>query len=680
LVDIKAAMSEPLSMDQALIRKLTDIVLANLQDENFGVEKLAEEAGLSRFTIHRKIKSIKQRDVSQFIREVRLQRGMEMLQNNEGTIAEIAFRVGFSSPAYFTKCFHEHYGYTPGKVKDANLMAQEETLHSHGIVQSKREKRSQRPLLITFSGIAILALLVIFFVYPKIFRTNPLERFRMYGKRISVAVMPFQNMTNDTTRNYWEVMIQYILISQLTNLEDELEVRQGESINSYIKAKGFTNYASITPSVAGTISKKLDANVFICGSIIQEEGTIRVTAQIVDSRTDEPFKSFQKDGTEDHIVEIIDSLSGQVKDFLVISKWRKEDSPDDQIFKASTNSPEAFRYRVLGDQAYSNQDYKTAIDMFYKAIAIDSNYIWAAMSICYTCCNLNLYDEGKKWENKVYKKKDQLSRPLKNLAYVIHAIYYGTVYDQIKYNKQLLEYDQVMDAYLRIGNYYNQLNQFDKAIPEFEKALEIFNKWEMKPYWVSFYTFLGYSYHKTGQYKKEKKLYKKAQQDYPDDYALLSRQAILEITVRDTIAANEYMDRYISARKEKSASEVTIKAGLANIYSQAGILDKAEEYYRQALSLEPENPRILNGLAYFLIDKDRNVNEGLELVDKALVINPNNHDYLDTKGWGLHIQGKNREALEILQKSWDLRMKNAIYNHEAYLHLEAAKKAVAGQR
>jgi hypothetical protein len=53
---------------------------------------------------------------------------------------------------------------------------------------------------------------------------------------------------------------------------------------------------------------------------------------------------------------------------------------------------------------------------------------------------------------------------------------------------------------------------------------------------------------------------------------------------------------------------------------------------------------------------------------------------LHTKGWGLYKQGKYQEALEILQKSWDLRMKNAIYDHEAFLHLEAAKKAVAGQK
>ena len=88
----------------------------------------------------------------------------------------------------------------------------------------------------------------------------------------------------------------------------------------------------------------------------------------------------------------------------------------------------------------------------------------------------------------------------------------------------------------------------------------------------------------------------------------------------------------------------------------------------------------MNQLAFFLIDKDRNIREGLGLVDTAMKIFPDDSYLLDTKGWGLYKQGKYNEALEVLQKSWDLRMKDSIYDHEAYLHLEAAKKAVASQK
>jgi Tfp pilus assembly protein PilF len=112
------------------------------------------------------------------------------------------------------------------------------------------------------------------------------------------------------------------------------------------------------------------------------------------------------------------------------------------------------------------------------------------------------------------------------------------------------------------------------------------------------------------------------------------------------------------------------------VYEEAGILNKAEEYYRQALSLEPENPIRMNNLAWFLINKDRNIDEGLKLIDKALELSPDSYYMLDTKGWGLYKQGKYSEALELIRKSWELK---PVYNHELYLHLEAAKKVVDGQ-
>jgi Tfp pilus assembly protein PilF len=109
-------------------------------------------------------------------------------------------------------------------------------------------------------------------------------------------------------------------------------------------------------------------------------------------------------------------------------------------------------------------------------------------------------------------------------------------------------------------------------------------------------------------------------------------------------------------------------------------MDEAEEYFRTALSSEPENPVRLNDLANFLIDKDRNISEGMDYVEKALHSDSVNYNYLHTKGWGLYKQSKYLEAADLLQKSWDLRRKKAIYDHDAYYHLEAAKKAVTDQK
>lgn len=65
-------MTEHLSIDQVFINKLTDIILANLGDENFGVKELADESGLSFYRLNRRLHSINKKTTNQFIREIRL--------------------------------------------------------------------------------------------------------------------------------------------------------------------------------------------------------------------------------------------------------------------------------------------------------------------------------------------------------------------------------------------------------------------------------------------------------------------------------------------------------------------------------------------------------------------------------------------------------------------------------
>jgi adenylate cyclase len=536
------------------------------------------------------------------------------------------------------------------------------------------QKPSRRIFKVSNIIIAVLIIVVGILAYPKIFKRDALEKLRSSGERISVAVMPFQNMTNDTIWNVWQNGIQVNLISTLSNFK-ELQVRQTESVNTIIQSKGLTNYTSITPSIASIISQKLDANVFINGCINQLGNSIRINAQLINSKTEEIFKSFQIDGTVEEIMQIIDSLSAQVKDFLLISKLNKKVSTDIQHL-ASTKSPEAFTDFIYGQKAYSKGDFPSAIKFYIHAIAIDSDFVYPYIKIFWAYQNQGLLAESKKLGSKVYAKRDLMTIPQKCLADVMNAVSYGTPNESIKYLRQALEYDdQMPDLITNLGNRYLDLYQYDKAIPEFKKALEIYKKWGVKPFWSSNYIWLGFAYQKTGHYDKEKKLLKKAEKDFPNDPEIIRFQAILSLTEKDSVAANRYIEKYTTIRKEMSSSEALINTDIAFIYSEGGILDKAEDYYRKALTFEPANPLRLNNLAYFLIDKDRNINEGMELADKALEFIPDHYISLECKGWGLYKQGKYQEALELLQKSWDLKQR---YRHSLYLHLEAAKKAVTG--
>ena len=156
-------------------------------------------------------------------------------------------------------------------------------------------------------------------------------------------------------------------------------------------------------------------------------------------------------------------------------------------------------------------------------------------------------------------------------------------------------------------------------------------------------------------------------------------QQLLFLSIGDTSKANLYIDKLIKINRDSFLPEANLRANLADIYFVAGIPSTAERYYNKALSLDPENSLIMNRYAFFLIDTNQNLNKGLDLINKVLTLNPDNYLFLETKGWGLYKQGKYQEALNILQQSWNLRRENAVYNHEAYLHLEAAKKAVAEQ-
>lgn len=535
------------------------------------------------------------------------------------------------------------------------------------------KKQGRNLYLILASTILIVAAVVVF---PKIFDRDRLEHLRSSDGKISVLVLPFQNLTNDTIWNIWQDGIQDNLIASLSNSE-ELKVRQTESVAALLRSKGYTNYASITPSVASTISQKLDASVFIYGSIKQSDTIIRINAQLIDSKTEDVFKSFQIDGSSGDILNIIDSLSRMVRSFLIISGIEKELSIDYKGL-ASTNSPEAYRYFIYGQKAFTRSDNNTAIKMYTQALAIDSNFISPAMMLPFAYRNHGLYDEAKKWCLKTYGKRDQMTLWQKTFSNYTYAIFFETLNDAINYDKQLLELDdQSPITHYGLCVNYNRLHQYDKAIPRGEKALEIYKKWNSEPEGVWPYTALGFAYHKIGKYKKEKKLYEKAEQDFPDNPELISLQAVLAFTGGDTTKANKYTEKYISECRDASVPEANIVTGLAGIYSEADMPAKAEDYYREAVRLEPQGPGRLNNLAWFLIDNDRNIPEGLELIDKALEIAPDNYLFLDTKGWGLYKQGKFEEAFKILEKGWNLR---PFYNHDLYLHLEEVKKAIADKK
>lgn len=106
-----------LSTEEVFLQKIIRIIEDNLGNEAFSVEDLGKQAGMSRTQVHRKLIALTNQSASDLIRTVRLEKALEMLKNNTDTISYIAYAVGFSSPNYFARCFHQQYGYSPSDFK-----------------------------------------------------------------------------------------------------------------------------------------------------------------------------------------------------------------------------------------------------------------------------------------------------------------------------------------------------------------------------------------------------------------------------------------------------------------------------------------------------------------------------------------------------------------------------------
>ena len=115
---LKPGKVEVHSMDDAFLLRVRETVDRHIDNEDFTVEALGQEVGMSRSQLHRKLTALIDQSATEFIRTYRLHRAKDMISQNCGSISEICFAVGFGSPSYFSKCFREEFGMTPSQVNE----------------------------------------------------------------------------------------------------------------------------------------------------------------------------------------------------------------------------------------------------------------------------------------------------------------------------------------------------------------------------------------------------------------------------------------------------------------------------------------------------------------------------------------------------------------------------------
>lgn len=107
-------------VEDAFLEKVYNVIEKRLDDETLNVEELAAELNMSRTSLHRKIKTLTNMTTGEIIKIYRLKKAVLLLQDNYN-ISEVAYKTGFGSPSYFSKCFKEVYAVTPTQYSQKDI-------------------------------------------------------------------------------------------------------------------------------------------------------------------------------------------------------------------------------------------------------------------------------------------------------------------------------------------------------------------------------------------------------------------------------------------------------------------------------------------------------------------------------------------------------------------------------
>lgn len=103
--------------DRQFVNRLRAFIEKHMADSDLSVDSIGAEMALGRVQLYRKTKALTGHSPVEIVRQIRLQRGHQLLLTTDKTISEIAYETGFSAPAYFAKCFRDEYGKSPAETR-----------------------------------------------------------------------------------------------------------------------------------------------------------------------------------------------------------------------------------------------------------------------------------------------------------------------------------------------------------------------------------------------------------------------------------------------------------------------------------------------------------------------------------------------------------------------------------
>ncbi|MCX6329905.1 MAG: hypothetical protein NTZ85_10405 [Bacteroidia bacterium] len=498
-------------------------------------------------------------------------------------------------------------------------------------IEAKNEpQKNLRTIIIT--GILILLALIVlgYFIIPKLFKSSePVEK--------TIAVLPFRNLSNDTTQLYFCDGFMEEILNDLQKV-NSFTVRSRTSSDQYRDTK---------KSIA-TIGNELNVNYLVEGSIGHEGNNLKIWVQLIDSKADKHLWS--NDYTRE--MKQIFSLQSEIAKEIA-SELKAVLSPEEieKIEKRPTENLEAYNYYLQGNYYNTRSawlDWKTAIKLYEKAIELDPGFALAYIGIA-ECFRNQYWFYQDRSEDMLRKCKQAIDKsfeiyPDLPAAHLALGWYYYQ--GHLEYSKALEQAEIVLKeqpgnteapflsaaVYRRLGSWEmaktnflkafelnprSSINAYDLAetysvLREYSEAQQYFNMAIMiQPNWSAPYVGLSWIFLKReGNTTKAREILEKEARNIK---SLMSDSSIIETNINLDIYDGKYEEalKILALFKSKvfqGQNSFTPKyLYYANIY---GLMNKPEleyAYYDSAcIFLEkkmidlPEDPRLYSalGVAY----------------------------------------------------------------------------------
>jgi TolB-like protein/AraC-like DNA-binding protein/Flp pilus assembly protein TadD len=422
--------------EKDFLEKITQIIEDNLIEGQIGVSELAREMGMVRTSLHRRVKFLTGASVSQFIREIRLKKAMDLLRETSLPISEVAFECGFHSVTYFTTCFHDHYGYPPSKAGKGEAEENNSEEIRHPDVKSGILGKRLYIAILGSALFIIIILLVLFFVFqPFNSRDQSLEK--------SIAVLPFVNDSPDDENAFFLNGILNDLTLNLQTIRD-LRVPGRTSVENY----------RITTKSIPEIAKELNVDYLVEGSGQKYGNTVKLSVKLLAGVNDEQLWAASYE-VEVRKPEDIYRIQSQITQSIVEKLEAVITDKEKQLIeKIPTSNLFAYEFYQKGlEESWKYWDKKnkealnTAAYLYSSALEYDPTFAQVYVSLA--------------WNYAAKVADDSILAD----DYLDSALILAD---------QALSYDnQLAEAYRFKGYYFTRKGKPSQAIIEFDSALKL---------------------------------------------------------------------------------------------------------------------------------------------------------------------------------------------------------------